>query len=90
MVARSNFATLVGNSSRNVIHLGTVMFSTHFNSAYPLIPVLSTGSFTGTAAIAATSTSIVCTAMVVDAANTKPDGVSLSGIRFNPVPGSQE
>ena len=44
----------------------------------------------GTTAIAATSASIICTAATIDAANAKPDGVTLRGIRFNPVPGSQE
>ena len=39
---------------------------------------------------AATSINVICTAMTVDAANAKPTGVALRGIRFNPVPGSQE
>jgi len=46
--------------------------------------------FIGTTAIAATSINIICTAATVDASAHTPIGVALRGIRFNPVPGSQE
>jgi hypothetical protein len=52
---------------------------------------LGTGQVTqGTAAIAATSTNIICTAVTIGAADFPPPGFALRGIRFNPVPGSQE
>ena len=51
---------------------------------------ISGASHQGTTAIAATSINIICTAMTVDAANPKPTGLALRGIRFAPVPGSQE
>jgi hypothetical protein len=41
-------------------------------------------------AIAATSVNVICTAMSIDASTVAPVGVALRGIRFNPVPGSQE
>jgi hypothetical protein len=69
----------------------TLSAGTHANFAYGLDVLLNTGGLnSGTTAIAATSTNIICTAMTVDAANPKPDGVALRGIRFSPVPGSQE
>ena len=53
--------------------------------------VLGTGAINqGTAAIAATSINLICTAMTVDAASFSPVGISLRGIRFNPIPGSRE
>jgi hypothetical protein len=53
---------------------------------------LATGPVTqGTTAIAATTTSIICTAVTIDAANAPPTfTIPLRGIRFSPVPGSQE
>jgi len=52
---------------------------------------LATGAVSqGTAAIAATSINIICTAMTIDASTIAPVGVALRGIRFSPVPESQE
>jgi hypothetical protein len=79
------------NFSTTIPHLVTLSAGTHANFAYGLDVLLNTGGLnSGTTAIAATSTNIICTAMTVDAANPKPDGVALRGIRFSPVPGSQE
>jgi 23S rRNA G2445 N2-methylase RlmL len=44
----------------------------------------------GTTAIAATSINIICTAETIDASTAVPIGVARRGIRFSPVPGSQE
>jgi hypothetical protein len=44
----------------------------------------------GTAAIAATSINVICTAMIVDASSLPFVGITLRGIRFNPIPGAQE
>ena len=72
-------------------HLETLTAVTHPVFAYQLDLDLATTAVTqGTTAIAATSTNIICTAMTIDAANAKPTGVALRGIRFSPVPGSQE
>jgi hypothetical protein len=91
-VTRKITGTLLQNNTVSINHLETRTAATHFisGSSYGLDLVLATGLFQGTTAIAATSTNIICTAMVLDAANPKPDGVALRGIRFSPVPGSQE
>src|SRR5262249_54492893 len=90
-VTRSSDGTLLNNISiPNQAHLKTLTVGTDF--------VLSTGGgnlntgfvLSGTTAIAATSTNIICTAMILDELNSKVVGVALRGIRFNPAPGSQE
>jgi hypothetical protein len=92
IVVRHNNSNLVANIALDIPHLRTFTMSTHVTSLYVSgeLGVLNTGFVHGTAAIAATSTSITCTAMTVDAASTKPAGIALRGIRFNPAPGSQE
>ena len=75
----------------NMDHLATLTVATHATNAYVEVAALDTGSVSqGTTAVAATSTNIVCTAMTIDAATAAPTGVALRGIRFSPVPGSQE
>jgi hypothetical protein len=44
----------------------------------------------GVLGISATSTNIVCTAHIIDASATVPNGIDLHGTRFNPISGSQE
>jgi len=87
-----NFDNAVrSNVFHSIGHLSTLGASTKSNFAYGTDVFLTTGLVSGgTTAIAATSTSIVCTATTVDAANSRPTGVSLRGIRFNPAPGTQE
>ena len=90
-VTRGSDNTLVSNETIGINHLVTLAVGTHANLAYVLHKNLNIGGFVqGTTAIAATSTNIICTAMTIDAANSKPVGVALRGIRFSPVPGSQE
>jgi len=83
-VTRRFNGTLLVNNVFN-----SVTVATHSNAAYGS-QSLATGAVEGTTAIAATSTSMVCTAMTIDAANPKPDGVALHGVRFSPIPGTQE
>ena len=91
-VTRSSSGTLLTNVAVNVAHLATLSASTHDTAVYSEGPgILATGPVTqGTTAIAATSINIVCTAMTIDAAAAKVNGVALRGIRFSPAPGSQE
>ena len=90
-VTRSNIGTLIQNSTIVIIHLGTRTAVTHLVGAYASDLNLATGIvLQGTTAIAATSTNIICTAMTIDASTAAPVGVALRGIRFSPVPGSQE
>ena len=91
-VLRDQDSTVMANATFDLPHLQTVTASTHGTAAFLedlfLSPGFSIGQ--GTMAIAATTTSIICTAMIVDASTASPVGVSLRGVRFNPAPGSQE
>ena len=89
-VTRRTTTQIASNESFQLAHLVTIFAHTHITGSFPPDAPLNTGSVKGTTAIAATSTNIICTAMVLDAASPKPDGIALHGIRFNPVPGSQE
>jgi len=89
-VPRANDGALLSNTALAISHLQTLSVSTHSVSAY-LISLAPTGVVSqGTMAIAATSINIICTAETIDASAATPIGVARRGIRFNPVPGSQE
>jgi hypothetical protein len=91
VVVRTPSGALATNTTHTIDHLQTLTISTKGTNTFTDSAVLSTGAINqGTAAFAATSTSIVCTAMIVDAGTSFTVGISLHGIRFNPVPGSQE
>ena len=92
IVVRDSDGGDVANFAFLILHLQTSTISTHNTTVFLDNVVLSPGISIsqGTAAIAATSTRIICTAMIVDAAATNPVGIALRGIRFNPAPGSQE
>ena len=90
-VTRNRDGSLVSNGVATIGHLQTHTASTHFAAAYLNETTLATGAvFQGTTAIAATSINIICTAETIDASTVAPVGVARRGIRFNPVPGSQE
>jgi hypothetical protein len=90
-VTRGSDTTLKTNGVVGIPHLATKTVVTHSVTAYAIDGNLTTGLVAqGTTAIAATSTNIICTAMTIDAAASKPTGLALRGIRFSPVPGSQE
>jgi len=90
-VTRDGNGILIQNSSLPINHLATKTAATHDTGSANESLLLNTGFVSpGTTAIAATSTNIICTAMVIDAGALPPIGVALRGIRFNPIPGSQE
>ena len=91
-VTRGLDGNLRTNVTFNVVHLTTLTVSTHAAVAYEdSQSLLNTGVVRqGTIAVAATSINIICTAMTIDASTVVPIGVALRGIRFSPVPGSQE
>ena len=90
-VTREFDGTLKSNTPITVSHLRTGSIGTHLVLSYGQSGSLNTGKIDGgTTAIAATSINVICTAMVIDAGNFLPHGVALRGIRFSPVPGSQE
>ena len=93
-VVRNFDGQIMANSAVTIGHLRTRTQSTHSTNAY-FDEVLNNGLGTGlvnqgTTAIAATSINVICTAMTIDASTVAPVGVALRGIRFSPVPGSQE
>jgi hypothetical protein len=90
-VTRTFDGAIKHNDTINIPHLFTRTATTHQVLAYVPDLTMNTGVINqGTTAIAATSTNVICTAMTIDAANAKPIGLALRGIRFNPIPGSQE
>jgi hypothetical protein len=90
IVVRDADGTIRGNFAQAINHLQTVTLSTKGTALY-IEAVFTMGTIQqGTAAIAATSVNVICTAMTIDAASASPVGIALRGIRFNPAPGSQE
>ncbi len=90
IVVRDQNSTVAVNHATVIVHLQTVSFVTQFVGFYGHMN-LSTGNVSqGTAAIAATSTAFVCTAGTVNTSASTPVGLALHGIRFSPVPGTQE
>jgi hypothetical protein len=91
LVTRFSTGGLASNLTVNISHLQTESAATKPILAYNNETDLLTGAVgQGTTAIAATSINVICTAMTIDASATVPTGVALRGIRFSPVPGSQE
>jgi hypothetical protein len=78
-VVRNNVGTIAINTTENINSFGTITAVTH--------PITIYGGFER---ISATSTNIVCTAQVLDASASVPNGIELHGTRFNPISGSQE
>jgi hypothetical protein len=90
-VTRDFDSSIRSNVVVTIAHLATKTASTRNTNLYGDDPILSTLTVTqGTTAIAATSINIICTAETIDANAFVPVGVARRGIRFNPVPGSQE
>ena len=90
-VTRNHDGALLTNVPAVIPHLHTFTATTHVTLAYNEDTSLQTGLVNqGTTAIAATSINIICTAETIDASTAVPVGVARRGIRFSPVPGSQE
>ena len=89
IVTRQSNATIANNVVFGVSHLTTLIAVTHPTFAYSDQGPsnMATGFVQGTAAIAATSINIICTAMTIDATTVAPVGTALRGVRFNPIPG---
>jgi len=91
LVTRNTDTSIISNQVLTLAHLQSQVAATHLPNTYPAALVLNTGLVAGgTTAIAATSINVICTAMAIDASTAFPHGVSLRGVRFNPIPGSQE
>jgi hypothetical protein len=88
-VVRGPNAALLANGVFTVPHLNTVTVSTKDTPQY-LDFALNTGPVQqGTAAIAATSINVTCTAMQVQPASI-PEGIALHMTRFSPIANTQE
>src|SRR5262245_13708863 len=71
-VARSSVGNLLTNVAFNINHLVTLPAATHPTLFYQEVSLATGAGQQGTTAIAATTTSIICTAVTIDAANTPP------------------
>jgi len=90
-VTRFSTGGLASNLTVTISHLETASAATKLVLAYNNETDLLTGAVgQGTTAIAGTSINIICTCETIDASVTVPTGVARRGIRFNPIPGSQE
>jgi hypothetical protein len=90
IVVRDVQTTIKANSAAPVSHLGTIIFSTHDVFIYGDVNLATGVTGAGTAAIAATSVNVTCTAMQVQTNVTNPVGIALHMTRFNPITGTQE
>jgi len=91
VVLRAQNGTLLNNAVTTVPHLTTQIFSTVSGSAvFTVIIIGNTAIAGGTVAIAATSTSVTCTAMLMQATSTAPVGIPLHLTRFSPLAGTDE
>lgn len=82
--------TIKGNLTLNINQFQTLSLATHLTTVYAAFSASTALLNQGTLGITATSTNIVCTAQVIDASATVPNGIDLHGTRFNPIAGSQE
>jgi hypothetical protein len=90
-VVRNFGGTIAVNTTYPINSFQTVTASTHDAILYDEDLYLSTGTIDqGVLGISATSTNVVCTAQVIDASASVPNGIDLHGTRFNPISGSQE
>jgi hypothetical protein len=92
IIVRNFDASVTSNNTFVVLSGRTHTASTHGTVAFNEDAFLSTGTVIeqGFALISSTSDRIVCSAMIVDAANASAIGVSLHTQRVNPFPNSQE
>ena len=91
MVVRNFNGTILKNTTLAITQFQTLTVVTHATNLYPMTSELLTGELDhGVLGISATSSNIVCTAQIIDASATVPNGIDLHGTRFNPISGSQE
>jgi hypothetical protein len=92
ILVRDFTGSLVSNVSRTLNSAQTFTAVTHIAAVFAEDITMSPGSIIdqGYAAIGSTTTSIVCSAMLVNAAATSPVGISLHMVRYNPSPGTLE
>ena len=92
IVVRGPTSTLVANNPVTVNHLNTAALATRDVNLFTGETNMNTGVIDpgGTAAIAATSVNITCTAAQIQHFTTGPISLPLHMTRFNPIPSTQE
>ena len=83
--------TLKANASTTIGQAVTITAATKDTGLLTENVLLNTGVVAqGALGVLATSRNMVCTAVVLQASITNPEGYNLHGLRFNPIPGTQE
>jgi hypothetical protein len=83
--------TIVSDAAFNFPTRRTFTAATHVSTIFIEDVSLYTGLVDqGVATISSTTTNITCSAMIVDAAASVPNGIALHLQRFNPIAGTQE
>jgi hypothetical protein len=92
VVRNFNGVVVVPNTNNPVSPNRTLTLSTHFTNMFFDDVVLSPGIVInqGSAIIRSTTTNMICSAMIVDAASAAGQGIGLHMVRVNPLAGSQE
>jgi hypothetical protein len=92
VVVRTTGSGLLANSALIVSHLSTATWTTRETALFFETSVMNAAPIgQGTAAIAATSVNVLCTAMLLDASKAfEPQGIKLHMLRFSPIAGTQE
>jgi len=83
---------VVGDSSVNIASRNTNTFVTHDTLLFFDNTNLSAGTVIDQGSLIVTSNSleVICSAMIVDAASSAPQGIALHLVRSNPLPGTEE
>jgi len=92
IVVRNSDGSILKNTTFGLDSFVTVAVASHGSHLYNNGTVgLETGAvFHGVLGISATTSNMVCTAQVIDAAASVPNGIDLHGARFNPISGSEK
>jgi hypothetical protein len=91
VLVRNFDGTLLASSTVGIGSAQTYTMSTHGIVAFFSDQNLATGLVDqGYVAIGSTTTEMTCSVLIVDAANSKPAGLPLHMVRYNPSPGTME
>jgi len=92
VVVRGPTSTQLANNAVTVNHLNTAALATRDVNLFTGETIMNTGVIDpgGTAAIAATSVNVTCTAAQIQHFTTGPISLHLHPTRFNPIPSTQE
>jgi hypothetical protein len=90
-VVRNNVGTIISNVMQSANQFQTITVVTHTVEAFGSDLALNSGLVDrGVLGIASNSSNIACTAGVLAANSTNPNGIVLHGLRLNPIPGTEE